>query len=60
MKPVTKGPGRPPLDEADPSIKVTISLPSRQFDDFCARALREQISLPEVIRRRLDEINPKK
>jgi hypothetical protein len=45
--------GRPPLDPNDPSINISISLPSRQFDAYCKRALREGTSLPEAIRRQL-------
>jgi len=45
--------GRKPLDPADRSIKVTISLPARQFDEYCAAARRHDLSLPEVIRRAL-------
>jgi hypothetical protein len=45
--------GRPPLDAADPSVKVTISLPSKAFDAFCALARRQDMSVPEVIRRAL-------
>jgi len=47
--------GRPPLDPLDPSIKVTISLPTKQFDRYCAAARRQDMSLPEVIRRALSE-----
>jgi hypothetical protein len=49
-----RSPGRPPLNTEDPSIKVSISLPSKQFDAFCARALRDKVSVPEIIRRQLD------
>jgi hypothetical protein len=48
-----RSPGRPPLDEHDPSVRVSVSLPSKQFDDFCERALREQVSVPAIIRRDL-------
>lgn len=61
---MSKRQGRPPLDPDDPSVKVTISLPSKHFDAMCARAHREHVSLPEVLRRALtmsrDEKNPKK
>jgi len=46
-------PGRPPLDDADPSGHVTLTLPSKQIDAFCRRALREDVSVPEIIRRDL-------
>ena len=51
--------GRPPLDPRDPSKKLTISLPSKQLDDYCKRAIREGVSVPEIVRRDLEK-NPKK
>jgi hypothetical protein len=45
--------GRPALDPHDPSSKVTLTLPSRQLDEYCRQALREDVSVPEVIRREL-------
>jgi len=53
-------PGRPPLDRTDPSVKVSISLPSKQFDHYCDRARREDVSVPTIIRRDLAEKNTKK
>jgi hypothetical protein len=50
---MTKRTGRPPLDPDDPSVKVTISLPAKQFDRYCAAARRQDLSLPEVLRRAL-------
>jgi hypothetical protein len=50
-----KRPGRKPLDPRDPSVKVTISLPTKQFDHYCAAARRQDLSLPEVIRRALEK-----
>jgi hypothetical protein len=47
-------PGRPPLDEDDPSVSVSISMPSKQFLKYCQRAQREDVSVPEIIRRDLD------
>jgi hypothetical protein len=47
-------PGRPPLDEADPSVSVSISMPSRQFAGYCARAHADDVSVPEIIRRDLE------
>jgi len=45
--------GRPPLDPADRTVPVTIGLPRKQFDAYCRQALRQGVSLPEVIRRYL-------
>jgi hypothetical protein len=46
-------PGRPPLDKDDPSVTVTVSLPSKTFDELCTRAQRADVSIPEIIRRDL-------
>jgi hypothetical protein len=48
-------PGRPPLNEDNPSVSVCVKLPSHQYDDIYEKAQRARISVPEVIRRRLDE-----
>ena len=45
--------GRPPLDPAQPSTSVSVSLPMAQFDAFCVRAHYEGVSVPEIIRRDL-------
>jgi hypothetical protein len=45
--------GRPPLDEHDPSVYVGVTLPSKQYDTLCERAIREKVSVPEIIRRDL-------
>ena len=44
-------PGRPPLDANDPTVHIDVSLPSKKFDELCALARRQDMSLPEVIRR---------
>jgi hypothetical protein len=46
-------PGRPPLDKDDPSVTVTVSLPSKQYDELYTRAQRADVSIPEIIRRHL-------
>lgn len=48
---VKRGRGRPPVDKDDPSVQVGVMLPSKKFDELDARARREGVSLPEVIRR---------
>lgn len=57
MQPTRRG--RPPLDYDDPSVRVGVSLPSKQYDDYAQRALREQVSVPEIIRRDLDKKSTK-
>ena len=46
-------PGRPSVDEDDQSVYVGVTLTAAQYDDFCKQALRDEVSLPEVIRREL-------
>jgi len=46
-------PGRPPLDANDTSVHVGVKLPAKRFDELCRRALHEDVSVPEVIRRLL-------
>jgi hypothetical protein len=50
---MARPPGRPPLDEHDSSVQVGVTLPSKQFDELCKRALREDVSVPEIVRRLL-------
>lgn len=45
------GPGRPPLDDEDPSVGVSVRMPSKQYDALHARASGERVSVPEIIRR---------
>lgn len=47
-------PGRPPLDEDDVSVPVCVTLPAKQYDEYAKRALREDVSVPEIIRRELE------
>jgi hypothetical protein len=43
-------PGRPPLDHDDPSVKLTLTLPSKQLDQICAQAKLERMPLAEYMR----------
>lgn len=53
-------PGRPPVEEGDSSVYVGVTLPSKHYDDLCKRAQREEVSVPEIIRRDLlDKKDPK-
>ena len=49
--------GRPPLDRADRSTTLSIVLRSRQYDTLHRRAQRDGISIGEVIRRQLQDID---
>jgi hypothetical protein len=44
--------GRPPLDQAGPTAQVTVYMPAKRFDDLCRQARQEQVSVPEIIRRK--------
>jgi hypothetical protein len=48
-------PGRPPLDDDDPSEQVCVRVPGHQYDALDERARRARVSVPEIIRRDLDE-----
>jgi hypothetical protein len=50
-----KRPGRPPLDATDRSVQLCVTLPSKQYDDYARQAQREDVSVPEIIRRALLE-----
>jgi hypothetical protein len=55
-----RSPGRPPLDDNDPSTQVGVRMPSKQFDDLYRRAQRERVSVAEIIRRELRSPAPDK
>jgi hypothetical protein len=46
-------PGRPSVDAVERSVYVGVTLTAAQYDAFCKQALREAVSVPEVIRREL-------
>jgi len=48
-------PGRPPLDRADPSTKVCLTLPSKRYDDLYRAAASARVSVPELIRQSLPD-----
>ena len=45
--------GRPSIDGAGPSTHVGVTLSAAQYDAYCQQALRDGVSVPEVIRREL-------
>ena len=51
--------GRPRVDDGDGSQTVTITLPRKQYDRFCAAALRQSVSVPAVIRLALEKTTKK-
>lgn len=46
-------PGRPPLDPDDPSVQVSLRLPSKQFDATQKRADEARMTIAEWIRKML-------
>ncbi len=52
-------PGHPPLDANDPSVQVCVSMPSKQFDAYTKRALKDDVSVPAIIRRDLEKTSNK-
>ena len=52
-------PGRPPLDDDDPSVTVTVRMPSKDFDEVCKRAQRERVNVRELIRRDIRDASKK-
>jgi hypothetical protein len=55
-----KRPGRPPVAADDTSVRIGLTLPTKQFDRLCRKALRLDISVAEAIRRELDRIKIRK
>jgi hypothetical protein len=51
MKRLTRG--RPRVEDADDTVRVEVTLPAYQYDYLYATARRTEVSVPEVIRRRL-------
>jgi len=50
---MSKRPGRPPLDPDDPSVKLSLTLPSKRYDALCRLAAADHQSLSDVLRRAL-------
>jgi len=46
-------PGRPPLDSRHASVNVTFRLPAHHYDRVIRQALRERVTVADVIRRGL-------
>lgn len=51
--------GRPPLDPADPSVRVCIAIPGKHYDGLYKRAAGERLTVPEFIRRALHQATEK-
>ena len=48
-----KSRGHPPLVDDDDSEQVCLTLPAKQYDEYAKRAIKEDVSVPEIIRRDL-------
>jgi hypothetical protein len=46
--------GRPRLDAGSPTAQVTVYLSVKQLDDLCREAHHARVSVPELIRRKID------
>ena len=51
--PPAKKRGRPPLDRADPSVKLSLTITASTFDHLCQDATANGLSLREYARRKL-------
>lgn len=47
---MTRPPGRPPLDVNDPSVRLTLTLPSKQLDQLCVQAKQQRQTIHEYLR----------
>lgn len=56
----SRRPGRPPIDANDSSVRVGVTLPAKQFDELCRRALRQDVSVPEIVRRLIGQVETEK
>jgi hypothetical protein len=50
---MTKRPGRPTLDPDDPSVRFSLTLPSKRYDALCRHAAAERETVADVLRRAL-------
>lgn len=48
-------PGRPSVDDDGDSEQVCVTLPGKLYDEYSRRAILEDVSVPEIIRRELQE-----
>lgn len=48
-------PGRPPLDDDDPSERLCLTLPGKEFDALDRKAKLERVTAQDIIRRVLKE-----
>jgi hypothetical protein len=56
---MTRRPGRPPLNVADPSIHVGLRLPTKQYDALYQRATAARMNVSEFIRSKIENRSTK-
>ena len=54
-----KRPGRPALDPSDPSVRVCVRIPSKQYDALYKTAGAGRVSVPELFRQSVSLRYPK-
>jgi hypothetical protein len=47
---MTRPRGRPPLDQEDPSVKLTLTIPSKQLDGLCVKAKEQRQTIHDYLR----------
>jgi hypothetical protein len=47
---MSRRPGRPPLDDADTTVRMSFRLPTRKYDALCTRAKVARLTLSEFVR----------
>jgi len=52
---MTRRPGRPPLDPSDPSVRFTLTLPSKRYDAVYRSAAAERQTVSEYMRHALTQ-----
>jgi hypothetical protein len=45
--------GRPPIDPDDESVKLSLTIPAKRYDELCSDARRHRMTLPDLVRRLL-------
>ena len=50
---MSRRPGRPPLDDADKTVRMSFRVPTKRFDELCTRAKDARVNLSEFARMQL-------
>jgi len=57
---MSRRPGRPALDPHDPTVKLTVSVTTKKYDELYARAHAARLTLSAFVRRELRAAPPLK